>query len=60
MKTDHIGGKENMTRMERLFVITVFTMWALLPDIIPGPIDDVIAGIVAIHQSAVLLELTSD
>ena len=49
-----------MTRLERLFVITVFTMWALLPDIIPGLIDDVIAGIVAIHQSAVLLELISD
>ena len=60
MKTDHIGRKEDMTRLERLFVITVFTMWALLPDIIPGVIDDVIAGIVAIHQTALLLELISD
>ena len=39
-----------MTKIERYLVIAVLGAWALFPDFIPGPVDDVIAIIGLIHQ----------
>ena len=39
-----------MERIERILLITFLGAWALFPDMIPGPIDDVVAVIAMIHQ----------
>lgn len=39
-----------MENLKKILIAVIFIIWVIMPDLIPGPIDDVIALVLAIQK----------